>query len=61
MNEKSKRKKFFYEELENPITLQVYTKAPEKWLLVDKETGQTYQGSVSGNWDKLFPIKKDIL
>jgi hypothetical protein len=59
MTEDPKRKGFFYAELEKPITLQVYTKAPEKWLLVDKETGQTYQGSSSGNWNKVIPIVRN--
>jgi hypothetical protein len=54
------RKKIKYPELENSITLKVKTKAPEKWLLLDRETGQAYQGSSSGNWDKLLPIKKNI-
>lgn len=29
----------------NPIDLQVHTKAPEKWKLIDMETGQEYIGS----------------
>jgi len=32
------------EELAMPITLTVYTKCPEKWMLVDKETGEVYLG-----------------
>lgn len=31
-------------ELENPVTLTVYTKCPEKWLLIDLETGERYTG-----------------
>ena len=26
-------------ELKEPVTLTVYTKCPEKWMLCDKETG----------------------
>ena len=34
-------------ELDKAITLEVYTKCPEKWLLVDLETGQVYYGTES--------------
>jgi hypothetical protein len=43
-------------ELDHPITLKVYTKCPEKWILVDKETGEMYTGFSSEgslNWKKL--------
>lgn len=33
------------EELNEPITLEVYTKCPSKWKLFDSETGQWYQGT----------------
>jgi hypothetical protein len=29
-------------ELEEPITLVIKTKCPEKWLLIDNETGEAY-------------------
>lgn len=32
-------------ELDDPVELIVYTKAPMKWLLVDRETGEQYIGS----------------
>jgi len=38
--------------------MTVYTKAPTKWLLVDRETGQVYQGSPHGDWDRLDPVIK---
>jgi hypothetical protein len=38
--------------------MTVYTKCPEKWLLVDRETGQVYQGSAHGDWDRLDPVIK---
>lgn len=44
------------EELNEPITLTVYTKCPEKWMLVDKETGEVYTGysTVGKNsWKKI--------
>lgn len=42
-----------YPEYKSPIVMTVYTKSPEKWLLIDRETGQVYQGSTHGDWDKL--------
>ena len=33
------------EELEKPISLDVYTKCPEKWILQDVETGEVYKGT----------------
>jgi len=31
-------------ELDNPVTLQIKTKCPAKYKLIDMETGQTYIG-----------------
>lgn len=44
-----------FDEIEYPITLTVYTKSPKKWLLIDRETGQVYEGSENGRWNKLAP------
>ena len=41
------------ETTEHPIALNIYTRCPSKWILVDTETGQTYQGNFGGYWDKL--------
>jgi hypothetical protein len=35
--------------------MTVYTRAPEKWLLVDRETGEVYQGNEVGSWDRIIP------
>ena len=48
-----------YKSLKKSIKLVVKTKCPEKWLLVDKETGQVYQGNVDGYWDRLDPVTRD--
>ncbi|NBP00664.1 MAG: hypothetical protein EBU90_11150 [Proteobacteria bacterium] len=32
-------------QLRDPVQLLVRTKVPEKWILIDQETGQVYQGS----------------
>ena len=43
-------------ELKEATTLTVYTKCPEKWMLVDKETGEVYTGhSTKGknSWKKI--------
>lgn len=43
-----------YEELDQAINLTVHTKSPAKWLLIDRETGETYVGNPAGYWDKLI-------
>lgn len=43
-------------ELEEPKTLTVYTRCPEKWKLIDLETGEEYVGYPSdgkNSWRKL--------
>lgn len=52
------REVFEYKEEYQPVMLTVKTLAPTKWLLVDRETGQVYQGNPEGFWDRLEPIKK---
>jgi hypothetical protein len=47
----------FKEESEDVI-LTIRTLVPTKWLLVDRETGQVYQGSPKGYWDRMQPVKK---
>ena len=47
-----------FQELENPVDIIIHTKVPTKWLLVDRETGQVYQGNSSGKWDKLESKQK---
>ena len=48
-----------YKIFEEPIVLSIKTKRPEKWLLVDRETGQVYQGNPGGYWDRLDPYIKE--
>ena len=43
-----------YPEKRSAIIMTVYTRAPSKWLLVDRETGETYQGNDQGSWDRLI-------
>ena len=50
----------FKEEKENTI-LTVKTLSPTKWLLIDRETGQVYQGNPGGFWDKLKTAERDSL
>jgi hypothetical protein len=52
------RKEKEFKELSEPIDLIVHTKSPEKWMLLDKETGEIYQGNVGGYWDRLKPVLK---
>ena len=49
-----------FEEFDKPTDLVVHTKCPEKWLLIDRETGEIYQGSSAGHWNRLDPVIKDI-
>jgi len=53
------RKQKEFKELVDPINLVVHTKSPEKWMLIDRETGEIYQGSARGYWDRLDPVIKD--
>jgi hypothetical protein len=48
-----------FDSLEYSVSLTVKTKSPEKWLLVDRETGQVFQGNPKGHWDRLDPVVKE--
>jgi hypothetical protein len=52
------RDAFIFDELDAAIELKVYTKSPNKWLLLDRETGQIFQGNPNGYWDRLDPVIK---
>ena len=54
----SNRDSFKFEETDNDVVLTVTTRCPPKWLLIDRETGQTYQGNSGGYWDKLKTIER---
>lgn len=44
------------QELDEPKTLTVFTKCPEKYMLVDMETGQVYTGHATdgkNSWKKV--------
>jgi hypothetical protein len=47
-----------FKEEDADVILTVRTLAPTKWLLMDRETGQVYQGSAKGYWDRLEPVIK---
>ena len=53
------RDTFSFKEEDNRVILKVDTLVPTKWLLVDRETGQVYQGSPQGYWDKLKTVERD--
>jgi hypothetical protein len=53
------REMYLFDTLDKSITLTVKTKSPTKWLLIDRETGQIFQGSPQGRWDRLDPVVKD--
>jgi hypothetical protein len=50
------------EELLESRTLVIKTKCPEKWMLVDKETGEVYTGHVTdgkNSWKKIATWDKN--
>jgi hypothetical protein len=55
MSERESKK---FNEEDADVILTVRTLAPTKWLLMDRETGQIYQGSPKGYWDRLEPVIK---
>jgi hypothetical protein len=54
----SDRNSFTFKEEEQAVVLTVKTLVPTKWILVDRETGQVYQGNSNGYWDRLEPVIK---
>jgi hypothetical protein len=52
------RNSFTFNEEKESIVLTVKTLSPTKWLLIDRETGQIYQGNPGGFWDKLKTMEK---
>lgn len=46
------------EELKQPVVLQVVTRCPDKYKLIDMETGQEYIGQNPGMGEKVMHWKK---
>ncbi len=42
-----------YKIFNESVNLTIKTKRPEKWVLLDRETGEIYQGNPGGYWDKM--------
>jgi len=53
------RNSFIFKEEDSEISLVVKTMSPTKWLLLDRETGQMYQGNPGGFWDKLKTVERN--
>ena len=53
------RNSFSFKEEEKNTILTVKTLSPTKWLLIDRETGQVYQGNSGGFWDKLKTTERE--
>ena len=53
------RDTFSFKEEDEKVILTVNTLVPTKWLLIDRETGQVYQGNPKGYWDKLKTVERD--
>ena len=41
------------EVLISPIDLIIHTKVPNKYILLDEETGQIYRGNKNGSWTRI--------
>jgi hypothetical protein len=54
----SDRNNFIFKEEHSNVILTVKTLVPTKWLLIDRETGQTYQGNPEGHWDKIKTVER---
>jgi hypothetical protein len=54
----SDRDTFSFKEEDKPVDLLIHTLSPTKWLLLDRETGQIYQGNPGGFWDRLDPVNR---
>jgi hypothetical protein len=52
------REPLIFKEEKNNVILTVKTLAPTKWLLLERETGQAYQGNPGGFWDRLDPVTR---
>jgi hypothetical protein len=54
----------YVEDFEKAVDLTIHTKCPEKWLLIDLETGQEYIGSekpnLYGKWKRIKDAQKNI-
>ena len=48
-----------FEELEKPIALTVKTRCPDKYLLIDRETGDMFVGDPAGHWNRLETVARD--
>jgi hypothetical protein len=59
LNRSKMRQSKEFEEYDQVVSLRVNTKCPEKWLLIDRQTGDVYQGNVGGYWDRLDPVTRD--
>jgi hypothetical protein len=53
------RESFIFKEEDEDVILTIKTLAPTKWVLIDRETGQMYQGNAKGYWDKLKIVERD--
>lgn len=53
------REPFTFKEEDEDVILTIRTLAPTKWILLDRETGQMYQGNSKGYWDKLKIVERD--
>jgi hypothetical protein len=51
------------QEMEEPVELTIKTKCPEKWLLIDRETGEAYTAYTTPGkyqWNKIYQAEWSI-
>lgn len=45
------RKSIEFAELEKPVVVTLKTKCPEKYMLIDRQTGDVYIAKETGEWE----------
>ena len=53
------RKSIEFKELDDSVTITLKTKSPEKYMLIDRETGNVFVAKETGEWELVRngPIK----
>ena len=52
------RKYHEFQEVGESVELKITTLCPQKYLLIDRQTGVVYEGNNLGSWDRLDPVKR---
>lgn len=63
MNTRKLKDGSIVQEVDEPIELTIKTKCPEKWLLIDRETGEAYTAYTTpgkNQWKKIYQAEWSI-